>query len=104
MLNVSKQDTMQPLLTEDQHLIQALSPDTPQKAFTDGIGSWRVIRCFENLAAACCCNTSETGLQLRGILQIEVANAVDTASIRNICPFEQAALFPLLTERVFSML
>ena len=50
--NGSKQDTVQLLLTEDQDVIQALSSDTPQKAFTDGSGSGRMIGCFENLDAA----------------------------------------------------
>jgi hypothetical protein len=58
ILNVSKQDTMQMFLMEDQYLIQALSPDTPQKAFTDGIRSRRMIRRFEDLDAARCCNMS----------------------------------------------
>ena len=42
ILNVSKQDTVQLLLTEDQDVIQALSSDTQEKAFTDGISSGRM--------------------------------------------------------------
>jgi hypothetical protein len=41
--NVSMQDTMQLLLMEDQQVIQALSPHTQEKAFTNGIGSWCVV-------------------------------------------------------------
>jgi hypothetical protein len=46
ILDIGTQDTMELLLTEDQYVIQALSPHTPQKAFTNRIGSWRVIRRF----------------------------------------------------------
>ncbi len=38
-------------LVQDQDVIQALSSHTSQESFTDGIGSWRVIRHFENLDA-----------------------------------------------------
>ena len=53
-------------------MIQALSSNTPQKAFTDGIGSWRVIRCCKNLDAACCCNASETGSKLAIMITDEI--------------------------------
>jgi hypothetical protein len=46
---------MQLLLTENQHVIQTLAPNTPQKAFTDGIGARCVIGCFQYLDAARCC-------------------------------------------------
>ncbi len=42
--DVGTQDTMQLLLMEDQHVVQALSSHTAQKAFTDHISSWRMIR------------------------------------------------------------
>ncbi len=34
---------------EDEQLIEALAPLTPQKAFTDGIRSGCLVRCFEHL-------------------------------------------------------
>ncbi len=57
-------------------MIQTLSSDTPQKAFTDRIGSRRVIRCFENLDAACCCDTSETGSKLAIIITNEIRGSL----------------------------
>jgi len=72
ILNVSKQDTMQMFLVEYKYVIQALSPDTPQKALTDRIGSWCVIGRFQDLDAACCCNTSETGSKLAIIITDEI--------------------------------
>ena len=53
-------------------MIQALSSNTPQKAFTDRIGSWRAIRCFEYLDATCCCHASETGSKLAIIIANEI--------------------------------
>ncbi len=70
--DVGTQDTMQLLFTEDQYVIQALSPDTPQKAFTDGIGTRSVIWCFKNLDAACCCNMSETKAKLAIMIVNEI--------------------------------
>jgi hypothetical protein len=71
------------LLIEDQHVVQALSSDTSQETFTDRIGSWRVIGRFENLDAARCCNTSETGSKLTIIITDEILRRV---SIRNGLP------------------
>ena len=71
---------MQLLLTEDQDVIQALSPDAPQKAFTDRIGSWRVIGRFQYLDAARCCNTSETGSKLAIIITDEILRRVSIGS------------------------
>src|SRR5438876_3678520 len=71
---------MQLLLTEDQQVIQALSPDTPQKAFTDRIGSRRVIRCFQYLDTARCCDTSETGSKLAVVIANEILRRVSIRS------------------------
>jgi hypothetical protein len=38
--NIGLQDTIQLLLVQDQHVIQAFSSDTSQESFTDRIGSW----------------------------------------------------------------
>lgn len=63
---------MELLLMDDQHVVQALSSRTPQKAFTDRIRSRRMIRRFEDLDAARCCNTSETGSKLAIIITNEI--------------------------------
>ena len=67
-------------LVEDQHVIQALSPDTPQKAFTNRIGSWRVIGRFQDLDAAGCSNMSETGSKLAIIITDEILRRVSIGS------------------------
>ncbi len=64
VLDIGIKDTMQLLLLEDEQVIETLSPHTPQKAFTDGISPWCVIRCFQDLDAAGCCYARETGSKL----------------------------------------
>ena len=44
---------------KDQDMIKAFLSHTPQEAFADRIGSWGMIRCFENLNRTCCRYTSE---------------------------------------------
>jgi hypothetical protein len=41
--------TVELLLMQDEQMIEALMPHTPQKAFTDGIGSRGVKGCLEEL-------------------------------------------------------
>src|SRR5258706_8911969 len=71
---------MQLFFMEDQYMIQALSPDTPQKALTDGISARCVIRCFENLNATCCCHASKTGPKLTIIIANEVLRRLSIGS------------------------
>jgi hypothetical protein len=81
--NVGTQDTMQLLLMKDQHVVQALSPDTAQKAFTDRISSWRMIRRFQYLDTAGCCHMCETGSKLAIVITDEMLGHV---SIRSCLP------------------
>src|SRR5260370_35758744 len=74
---------MQLLLTEDQHVSQTLQPNTSQETFTNRIGSWRVIRCFEHLDTARYCNTSETGSKLAIMIANEIPGGL---SIRSRLP------------------
>ena len=43
------EDVLELLLMQDEQMVEALTPDTPQEAFTDGIGTWTVIRDCEHL-------------------------------------------------------
>src|SRR5712692_584603 len=70
--DIGTQDTMQLLLMDDQEMIQALSSHTPQEAFTDRIGSRRVIGRFEHLDATRCCDSSETKPELAIIIANKV--------------------------------
>ncbi len=53
---------------EDEQVIETLTPHTAQKAFTDGIRSWSLIRCFENLDPTRMCNPSEARPKLAIVL------------------------------------
>ena len=59
------------LPVEDQHMIQALSAHTPQKAFTDRIGTRGVIGRFEHLDATRCRNSSETETKLAIMIAVD---------------------------------
>ena len=74
---------MQQLLIEDQYVIKALSSDTPQKAFADRIGSWRLIGYGEYLDAARYCNASEIGSKLAIMIPNEILRSL---SIRSRLP------------------
>ena len=50
--HVRIEDAVELPLMEDHQVIQAFLTHTSQEAFTDGIGSGCMIRCFENLDAA----------------------------------------------------
>jgi hypothetical protein len=71
---------MQLLLTEDQYVIQALSSYTSQKAFTDRIGAWCVIRRGEHLDAAHVCDSSETGSKLAVMITDEILRRLPIGS------------------------
>ncbi len=61
-------------------MIQALSSDTQEKAFTDGIGAFRVIRCFAYIDATCCCHASATGSKLAIIIANEIPGGLSIGS------------------------
>src|SRR5438445_6973292 len=47
------------LLVEDEQVVKACLSHTPQKAFADRIGSWRMRGSFENLVGTRCSHTSK---------------------------------------------
>ena len=65
-------DTVQLLLLQDEQVIETLSSYTSQKAFTDRIGPWCVIRRDEHLDAARVCDSSETGSKLAVMITDEI--------------------------------
>jgi hypothetical protein len=65
---------------KDQDVVQTLSPNTPQKAFTDRIGSRRVIWCFKYLDATCGCYSRETGSELTIIIANEIFRRLSIGS------------------------
>jgi len=71
---------MQLLLMEDQHVVQALSSHTAQKAFTDRISSWRMIGRFKYLDTARCCHMSETRPKLALVITDEILRRLSIQS------------------------
>jgi hypothetical protein len=60
------------LLMQDKQKVEALTPHTAQKPFTDGICSRSVIRYCENLDATCARNTGEACPKLAIVIPDEV--------------------------------
>ena len=52
--------SLQLFLVKDQQVVKAFLSDTSHETFADCIGSWSVIRRFENLYSTRCSYTSET--------------------------------------------
>lgn len=48
VLDIGTQDTLQLFLLEEEQVIETLSPHAAQEALTDRIGTWGVIRCFQD--------------------------------------------------------
>jgi len=80
VLNIGMKDTVQMLLVKDEQVIQTLSPHTAQIALTDGIGSWRVIRCFQYLDAAGCGHARKTGSKLAITITDEILRSLSIGS------------------------
>jgi len=64
VVDIGSQDPLELLLLEDEQVIETLATYTAQKPFTDGIGAWRVIRCFQDRDATGCCHASKTVIKL----------------------------------------
>ena len=80
ILDISVKDTVQLLFLQDEQVIETLSSDTSQKAFTDRIGTWCVIRRDEHLDAARVCNSSETGSKLAVMITNEILRRLPIGS------------------------
>jgi hypothetical protein len=80
VLDIGMKDTVQLLLLEDEQVIETLTTDTPQKAFTDRIGPWCVIRRDEHLDAARVCDSSETGSKRAVMITDEVVRRLPIGS------------------------
>jgi hypothetical protein len=57
--DIGLEETVELFLLQDQEMIQAFSPDASQKAFTDGIGSWRPVRRSKHFDTTCYCHSGK---------------------------------------------
>ena len=72
VMDICVEYTLELLLMQDEQVIETLTPHTAQKPFTDGIRSWSLIRCFENLDPTRLCNPSEARPKLAIVLPKKV--------------------------------
>jgi len=66
------EDALELPLMQDQQVIEAFLPHTPQEPLTDGIGSRGVIRGFENFDVTRLCNPREAHPKLAIVITDEV--------------------------------
>jgi hypothetical protein len=59
-------------LIQDEQIVEAFTPHTPEKTFTDGIGSWGVIRYGENLDVTRLGNSCEAHPELAIMITDEI--------------------------------
>ena len=64
------------LLLKDQQVIEAFLPHTPQKAFADGVGAFRMNRRFEDLDSARFRHTSKARPELAIVITDQVLGCV----------------------------
>jgi hypothetical protein len=81
VLHIGMQDTMQLLLLKDEKMIEALSPHTQEKPFTDRIGPRSMVRRFEYLNAAGYGHTNETGSKLAITITNEIVRRLPTGGL-----------------------
>ena len=74
--HIGLEHALELLLLQDQQVIQAFLTNTPQEAFTDGIGSRSVIRRLENLDTTCPRHTSKAWPKLTVVITNEVLGCV----------------------------
>ena len=80
VLDIGTKNTMQLLLLQDEQVIETLPSHTSQKAFTDRIGPWWLIRRGEHLEAARVCDSSETGSKLVVMITDEILRTLTIGS------------------------
>jgi hypothetical protein len=74
------EETVELFLMQDQEMIQAFSSHASQKAFADGICSWRSVRRSKYLDATRCCDASETVAKLAIIIANEIPGSLSIGS------------------------
>jgi hypothetical protein len=72
ILGIGMKEPIQLLLLENEQVIETFTSHTPHKPLTDGIRSWGVVRCSENLDATRVCNSSEASTKLAIVITDEV--------------------------------
>jgi hypothetical protein len=72
ILDIGVEHALELLLLQNKQMVEAFTPHTPEKPFTDGIGSRSVIRCCENLDVTRLGNPCETHPELAIMITDEI--------------------------------
>ena len=80
VVDIGSQHPLELLLLQDEQVIETLATYTAQKAFTDGIGPWGVVGRFEDLDAAGCGHTRETGSKFAITITDEILRRLSKGS------------------------
>ena len=70
--DIAIEHALELFLMQDQQVVQAFLSDAPQKAFANGIGSWRMNRRFEQLDATGHRHSAETGSILAVVITDQI--------------------------------
>ena len=72
VLDICLEETVELFFLQDQEMIQAFLPDASQKAFTDGIGSWRPVWRSKHFDTTCCCHSGKFGQEFAIIIPDQI--------------------------------
>jgi hypothetical protein len=91
--------TLKLLLVKDQQVVEAFLSYTPQKAFADRIGSWRMNGRFKNLYATCCRHPSKTWSKFAIIITYQILRCLS-----KWCGFSERYALPKNRSEIVSLL
>jgi len=74
------EDALELLLVEDQQVVEAFLPHTPQEAFAERIGSWRMKGRLENLESTRCRYPSKTWSKFAIIITNQILRCLPVRS------------------------
>ena len=72
VVHIGIEHALELFLMQDQQVVQAFLSDAPQKAFANGIGSWRMNRRFEQLDATGCRHPSKAGPKFAVVITYQI--------------------------------
>jgi hypothetical protein len=78
--HIPMKDALKLFLVKDQEVVETFLSDTPHEAFTDGIGSWGAIGCFEYLYGTRCSHPSETRPKFAIVITHQVLRCLSIGS------------------------
>lgn len=77
---------------KDQQVVKALPAHAPEKALARGIGSWGVVRRFQDLDAACCCEMRKAAPELCIIIANEISGCLPIGVASRSCCATQVSV------------